>query len=108
MNKEDIIGEIRRTAKANEGVALGWRRFEEVTGIRYHHWYGQFWTRWSDAVREAGFTPNRMTEPFDDEFLLQKLVMLTRDLRRVAFRQQRQAHSGIVNKTTCLVPATPG
>jgi len=83
MNKEDIIGEIRRTAKANAGVALGWRRFKEETGIKYHHWYGQFWTRWSDAVREAGLTPNRMTEAFDDEFLLQKLVMLTRDLKRV-------------------------
>jgi hypothetical protein len=31
-----------------------------------------------------------------------------RDLRRVAFRQQRQAHSGIIVKITCLVPATPG
>ena len=26
MNKEDILGEIRRTAKANGGAVLGWRR----------------------------------------------------------------------------------
>jgi hypothetical protein len=83
MTKEHIIGEIRRTTKANGGVVLGWRRFEGETGIRYHDWYGQFWTRWGDAVREAGFVPNRMTEAYDDEFLLEKLILLTRRLERV-------------------------
>ena len=83
MDKEHVIGEIRRTAKANRGVALGWRRFEEETGIRYYDWFGQFWTRWSDAVREAGFEPNRMSEAYDDGFLLEKLVQLTRRLGHV-------------------------
>src|SRR5581483_1686337 len=83
MDKEHIISEIRRTATANGGVALGWRRFEEETGIRYYDWFGQFWTRWGDAVREAGFEPNRMSEAYDDRFLLEKLVLLTRSLGRV-------------------------
>src|SRR5437667_11471585 len=83
MSKEHIIAEIQRAAKANKGVPPGWRRFEEQTGIRYYDWYGQFWTRWGDAVREAGFEPNRMTEAYDREFLLGKLVLLTRRLERV-------------------------
>ena len=83
MDKNQIIGEIQRTANANGGIALGWRRFEEVTGIRYYDWYGQFWTRWGDAVREAGFEPNRMSEAYDDQFLLEKLTVLTRRLERV-------------------------
>jgi hypothetical protein len=83
MDKEHVISEIRRTAKANGGVVLGWRRFEEETGIRYHDWYGQFWTRRGDAVREAGFEPNRMSEAYADDYLLEKLVRLTRDLGRV-------------------------
>ena len=83
MDKEHIISEIQRTAKANGGVALGWRRFGEETGIRYYDWYGQFWTRWNDAVRESGLEPNRMSEAYDDEFLLEKLVLLTRRLARV-------------------------
>src|ERR1700722_3705684 len=83
MDKAHIISEIQRTAKANGGVVLGWRRFEEETGIRYYDWYGQFWTRWSDAVREAGFEPNRMSEAFNDSVLLEKLVKLTRRLGRV-------------------------
>src|SRR5437660_10037371 len=83
MNKEEILSEIKRTAKANDGTPLGWRRFAEETGIRYYDWYGQFWTRWGDAVREAGFEPNRMSEAYADEFLLEKLVLLTRRLARV-------------------------
>jgi len=83
MNKDHIIGEIRRTAKVNRGVALGWRRFEKETGIRYYDWFGQFWTRWGDAVREAGIEPNRMSEAYDDGFLLEQLALLTRRLGRV-------------------------
>jgi hypothetical protein len=83
MDREHIIREIQRTAKANGGVALGWRRFEAETGIRFYDWRGKFWTRWSDAVREAGFEPNRMSEPYDDRILLEKLVLLTRSLGHV-------------------------
>jgi hypothetical protein len=83
MDRDHIIREIQRTANANGGVALGWRRFEEETGIRYYDWYGQYWTRWGDAVSEAGFKPNRMSEAYDDEFLLGQLVLLTRRLGRV-------------------------
>jgi hypothetical protein len=83
MTSEKIIGEIQRTAKANGGTALGWRKFEEATGIRYYDWYGQFWTRWGDAVREAGFEPNRMSEAYDDEFLLQKNSQQTKTQRPI-------------------------
>jgi hypothetical protein len=83
MEKEHIIREIRRTANANGSVALGWRRFEEETEIRYYDWYGQHWTRWGDAVREAGFEPNRMSEAYDEAFLVGQLALLTRRLGRV-------------------------
>lgn len=83
MEKARIIGEIQRTAKANGNVPLGWRRFESETGIRYYDWYGQFWSKWGDAVREAGFEPNSMTEAYEDRFLLEQLVSLTRKLGRV-------------------------
>ncbi len=83
MDKEEIIREIRRTANTNGGGALGWRRFETETGIRYYDWYGQYWTRWSDAVREAGLEPNRMSEAFDEAYLVEQLALLTRRLGRV-------------------------
>lgn len=83
MDKDDILREIQRTAKANGGVALGWRRFEEVTGVRYYDWYGQHWTRWGDAVTEAGLKPNRMSKAYDESFLVGLLALLTRRLGRV-------------------------
>jgi hypothetical protein len=83
MDKDHIIREIQRTAKANGGVALGRKRFEQATGIRYCDWYGRHWTRWEDAVREARVEPSRMNEAFDEEFLLAHLAMLTRRLGRV-------------------------
>ena len=83
MDKQHILDEIRRTARANNGVALGWRRFETETGIRYLDWYGRLWTKWGDAVREAGLQANRMVGACDDDFLLEKLVSLTRELGRV-------------------------
>jgi Meiotically up-regulated gene 113 len=83
MDRQHIIDEIRRTARANNAVALGRQRFETETGIKYSDWYGRFWTKWGDAVREAGLEANRMAEAFDDEFLLEKLVGLTRQLGHV-------------------------
>ncbi len=83
IEKAHIIGEIRRTADANGGVALGWRRFEQVTGIRHYDWFGQYWSRWSDAVLEAGCQPNLMVQAYDESFLVERLALLTRRLGRV-------------------------
>lgn len=83
VEKTQIIEEIKRTAAANGGTPLGWRRFEEETGIRYYDWYGRHWTRWSDAVQEAGLSPNRMSEAYTKESLVESLVTLTKELGRV-------------------------
>ena len=69
--------------RKTEAWRFGWRRFEAETGIRYYDWFGQHWTRWSDAVREAGFEPNRMSEAYDEGFLIEQLALLTRRLGRV-------------------------
>jgi hypothetical protein len=34
MDKEHILQEIKRTAAANDGVPLGWRRLFAETGIK--------------------------------------------------------------------------
>lgn len=86
MTKQDIIHEIQRTAKANGGVPLGWRRFQTQTGIAYHDWFVRFWTRWNDAIAEAGLTPNAMSKSYEDDFLLVKLVELTRKLQKLPVR----------------------
>ena len=82
MNKQYILEEIRRTAKATVGVPLGHRRFYSETGIKYSDWHGKYWARWSDAVREAGLTPNQKTEPYSEEQLIARLIALCRELGR--------------------------
>jgi hypothetical protein len=83
MNKAHILQEIKRTAEANDGVPLGVRRFETETGIKKSDWFGKFWARWSDAVREAGFTPNELSIAYNDSELLDKYATLARELGRL-------------------------
>jgi hypothetical protein len=80
MNKRHILDEIRRTAEANGGVPLGRQRFLAETGIRESDWSGRFWTRWSDAVREAGYEPNVKQAAFEKDHLLEKLALFVREL----------------------------
>ena len=80
MDKQYILEEIRRTAKANRAIPLGKRRFLMETGIRESDWIGKLWVKWSDAVREAGFEPNVKQRAFDEDWLLEKLAGLVRDL----------------------------
>lgn len=82
MNKQRILEEIKRTARAHGGVAFGWRRFFSETGIKYSDWHGKYWVRWGDALREAGFEPNQFTEAYSQDWLIEKLILLIRQLGR--------------------------
>ncbi len=80
MDKKHIIDEIKRTAAENNGQSLGISRFESATGIKYADWYGKFWITWGDALKEAGFSPNKLQGAYSDSFLLEKLCNLIREL----------------------------
>lgn len=80
MDKRHILEEIKRTAEANGGVPLGKRRFLTETGIQESDWRGRFWTKWGDAVCEAGYEPNVKQAAFENERLLEKLAILIREL----------------------------
>ena len=83
MNKEHIIQEIKRTAKANGGIPLGHSRFEAETGIKYADWFGKIWARWGDALTEAGFAPNKLQSAFDKSEVLSKFAELARELGKI-------------------------
>lgn len=80
MTREFILKEIRRTAEANGGKALGRQRFIQETGIKEYDWKGKIWARWGDAIREAGYLPNELQTAFDDKHFLEQLALLIRDL----------------------------
>ncbi len=81
MTKTDILSAIKRTATENNGVALGIDKFSERTGIKRTDWRGKYWTRWADAITEAGFKPNQFSSPaYDLTWLLVQLANYTKHL----------------------------
>lgn len=81
MDKSHILNEIKRTAAANGGKALGMQRFFAETGIRRSDWLGRYWATWSDALLEAGLQPNPFgSEAIAESELLAKLAELARRL----------------------------
>lgn len=82
MNKQHILSEIKRTAAANGGVALGKARFSQETGIKESDWIGKIWPRWGDAVREAGFEPHQLQTAYNEDVLIEKFIGLVRELGR--------------------------
>jgi len=82
MDKTFILSEIKRTAADNGGVALGRQRFAAVTGIKQIDWYGKYWSRWGDALVEAGFAPNELQGSYDDAHLVEQLALLAKELGR--------------------------
>jgi hypothetical protein len=83
MNKGHILQEIHRTAAANGGKPLGWRRFAAATGIREADWLGKFWARWGDALQEAGFARNRLQAAYSRDDLLEKYALFAEELGRL-------------------------
>jgi hypothetical protein len=62
MTKLHILREIKRTTQANGGTPLRKLQFESETGIKRYDWFGVYWARWSDAVREAGYMQDNILE----------------------------------------------
>lgn len=83
MNKETILREIRRLAAANGGVAPGRLALETETGIRESAWKGVYWVKWNEAVREAGFEPNKMVTAYSKEQLLDALGQLAKEIGHI-------------------------
>lgn len=50
-------------------------------GVSPYAWSG-YWARWSDAIREAGYEPNKMITAIPEEDLLASLAGLVRKLGR--------------------------
>ena len=79
VQKKDIIDEIQRTTATNGGTPLGVAKFQRETGIKVTDWHGKHWSRWGDALTEAGFSPNALQGAYPDEILLDKLPDLSRN-----------------------------
>jgi len=104
--RDQILNEIRRLAKANGGRPPGRRLFETETGIRESAWFGVYWARWSDALLEAGFTPNLKNQRLDEEYVLKRLAAACRHYGRVPatmeLRLYKKIDPNLPNEKTIL------
>ena len=80
--REFILSEIRRLAASAPDGRLGRGRFTKATGITMNE-CSRHWATWSEAVADAGVTPNTLTQPLDRDELLRQLAEVTRALGRV-------------------------
>jgi hypothetical protein len=83
IDKQHILNEIKRVAKAHCGKAPGKQKFTNETGIKESDWYPQHWLRWSDALRESGLSPNEMETAWSSDVLLEKYISLIRELKHI-------------------------
>lgn len=85
INKQNILEAIRQTAENNGGAPLGRERFEKETGIKPYDW-GKHWAKFSDAQKEAGLSPNVLNFAYENDFLLEKIVEIIREIGRYPTR----------------------
>ena len=82
MNKAHLLDENKRIAQVNNGQPPGRQTFEGETGIKSYHWK-KFWPRWSEAVGEAGFSPNQYDNSYDEKELLKIYSRLAQELGKL-------------------------
>lgn len=91
--REQIIAEIQRLAKANGDQPPGSRAFARETGIAETAWLGVHWSKWGDALKEAGYSPNEWQKKFDTDLLIQKFVEAARHYSHVPSKMEMRMYS---------------
>jgi hypothetical protein len=81
--RDQIVSEIRRLAAMNGGHPPGRMKFERESGIKMTAWYGVFWSKWGDALAEAGFTSNKLAEKTQVGVLFENLTRACRHYGRI-------------------------
>lgn len=90
--KQEILEEIRRVT-SSLGVTPGRRVFEKESGIKEAEWYGVHWSRWTDAVLEAGVSANQKNEKLPVDLILSKYAAAVRKFGRFPVAAELRMYS---------------
>jgi hypothetical protein len=90
--RDHILIEIKRLAALNGGQPPGYKAFARDTGIAEHRWRGKFWARWSDAIAEAGYAPNKWVERLDSDEVLTGVIAACRHYGRFPTQDEIQLY----------------
>ncbi len=81
--RETIISEIRRLTQESGGIVPGVEKFTIETGISKSVWWGKYWSKWGDAVIEAGFEPRKMNTKKSSDSVLEIYAEICRHYGKV-------------------------
>jgi hypothetical protein len=83
LARDQILSEIKRLAEANGGQAPGKQAFETATGITEGSWAGLYWARWSEALVEAGYQPNKVQGKYELDHIISSFIETARHYKRL-------------------------
>ncbi|EQA46654.1 T5orf172 domain protein [Leptospira broomii serovar Hurstbridge str. 5399] len=105
MAKDEILKKIKETALLLGGKSPSIGDMEKYAKIPSHKWKGKYWTRWSDALAEAGFAANTFSSPaFGKEHILKEILIYARSLNKIPtyteLKIRKQTDSNFPSVTT--------
>jgi hypothetical protein len=96
ITRQEIILEIQKLA-ATDGTIPEERGFANATRIKESAWKGKYWARWTEAIREAGYDPNTLTQRIPDEEILEKLATFITNVGHFPIRDEINAQARAVS-----------
>lgn len=81
--KAKILQEIQRIAAENGGKPPGREKFENLTGLKFHAMCPKYWLRWGDALEEAGYKRQTLSQKIPDHVIAQCYVGLIKKIGKV-------------------------
>lgn len=91
-HRAQILESIKLIAK-DEGKPPGMQKFQRITGIGKHSWYPNLWLRWGDALKDAGFSPQTLSQKIPASILAEHYVELIRKLGRIPLSGETRLES---------------
>lgn len=98
LDREEIIEAIKQAAKRNGNKPLGREAFEKQTGIKIYECIGVYWLKWSDALKEAGFSPNTFNKRKDAEVIIEKIIEAVRYYKKIPTSTELRFYNRNVDK----------
>jgi hypothetical protein len=92
--REHIVSEIKRIAMEDGGKPPGKISFRKRTGISESDWSGKIWSRWGDALVEAGFQPNKLQDRLPSELVLGQYIEACRHLGKIPSSTELRLYLG--------------
>ncbi len=88
MDKEYILQKIQEYAEAHQGKSPGMKSIEKFSNVKTSDWRGKYWARWSDAVSEAGLSPNKINTKFDPDDVINRYIDFIREIGKLPIESE--------------------